>query len=300
MSEIFIDEDVDAKLNSQGMSRRCKSLMSSIVAPAGRVFVSVDLSAGEPTITSHYSHDANFTYANFTGVGKKPKYVNHILMLDDMYLMGASVSPTGQQQMLDLYHTTFKGVSFRDQWVEDREVITKDPAVKTLRGFHKTMVLAMQYGQMPKGMVSNAHDNGHNLDLGSAKRFHHAFWYDLFPDVRRLGERLQAMVKRDGYLVNDFGFRLFPRPARKSLNYFIQSSVSGVMDVLAAKFYSACPDAIHCAIIHDELIFSVSETLIQEAEVAMGKAVESLNKDLGWSVKIRTGWAVGKDFYEAH
>ena len=38
-----------ARLNAQGMSRRSKSLMSSVVADEGYVFVSRDLSAGEPT-----------------------------------------------------------------------------------------------------------------------------------------------------------------------------------------------------------------------------------------------------------
>lgn len=288
----------DAKLNSQGMSRSNKDLMSCIVADPGMSFVSVDLSAGEPTVTSHFSQDRNYTYCNFTGIGKKPFYKDNILMLSDMYLAGASVSPTGAAKMKEIFHTTWGGVPFAEQWLINDEVIKKDPNVKPVRAFHKTLILAMQYGQAPKGMVQKASDDGLKLTLADARKFHKAFWYDLFPDVRKLGERLVVANKKMGYLVNQFGFRMFP-PARKCLNYFIQSSVSGIVDILMAKFYALAPYALHHAIIHDEILCQVPDDKLEEAREAMKMAVASLNADLAWSVKIRTGWAVGKTFYDA-
>jgi len=290
----------DVRLNSQGMSRGNKALMSSIVADSGMSFVSADLASGEPTVTSHFSSDEKYIYCNFGGMGKAPYYKDGILMIDDMYLAGASVSPTGGSKMTEIFNSRFGGVSFSDQWLIEREVITKkDASVKALRAFHKTMILAMQYGQSPKGMVDKAQDDGQVLTLADAKRFHKSFWYNLFPDVRRLGERLKIMNKRQGYLVNEFGFRLFC-PLRKSLNYFIQSSVSGVIDMLMIKFYHLAPYCEHLAIIHDELVFSCPDARLRDAKLAMESAVASLNKDLGWSVKIRTGWVEGKDFYTAH
>lgn len=289
----------DVRLNAQGMSRGYRPLMECIISDPGYTTISVDLKSGEPTATSHYSRDKNYTYANFTGVGKNPYYENKILFLDDMYLMGASVSPTGQEKMLELFNTTFKGVSFQEQWVIDPDVVKKDSNVKTLRAFHKTLILAMQYGQGPTGMVISAEDSGQKLKIGQAKTFHKAFWYTLFPDVRKLGERLKLYVKKNKYIVNDFGYRSFPIQ-RKALNYYIQSTISGIIDVLMIKFYSICPYAQHHAVIHDEIVFSVPDDKVKEAKELLDKAVKSLNDDLKWSVNVRAGWVEGKNWYEAH
>lgn len=289
----------DTKLNSQGMSRSFEPLMSSIVSRSNKIFISVDLSAGEPSVTSHYSQDRQYTYCNFTGVGKKPFYKNKILMIDDMYIMGASVSPTGRKSIFDAYHSTWRGNSFADQWIIDKKVITKDSNMSSVRYVHKKQILAMQYGQSPDGMVKKARDDGIKLSNHDAKLFHKAFWYDLFPDVRRLGERLKIINKKQGYLVNEFGFRMFPE-IRKSLNYWIQSSVSGVVDLLMISFYNLAPYANHLAIIHDELIFEVPDDKLQDAKKAMDMALDHVNRTLNWSIKIRTGWVEGRNFFAAH
>lgn len=289
----------EAKLNSQGMSRGNKSLMSSIVSDEGTTFVSVDLTSGEPSVTSHYSKDARYTYANFTGIGKAPFYKDKVLMLDDQYLMGASVSPTGREPMREAFNSTWGGNTFAEQWLENKKVITKDASISPIRASHKGQILAMQYGQGPKGMILDAESKGLKLQLDHAKGFHRAFWNDLFPGVRDLGKRLTLQNKKQGFIVNEFGFRLFPA-LYKSLNYFIQSSVSGIVDILMINFYTLAPYCNHLAIIHDELIFSCPDDRLVEAREAMDKALEALNNTLGWSVNIRTGWVEGKDFYEAH
>lgn len=286
------------RLNAQGMSRSNKTLMSTIISDPGFTFVSCDLSAGEPTVTSHYSGDERYTYANFTGVGKKPFYKDKILYIDDMYFMIASVSPTGREDMLEAFNTTYKGVSFAEQWMIDKEYLQK-VELGFIRKPHKTLALAKQYGQGPRGSVIFASDNGLKLSMKDAKAFDKAFWYTLFPDVRKLGERLKLYVKKNGYIVNQFGYRCFS-VQRKALNSFIQSSVSGIIDVLMIKFYTICSYARHHAIIHDEIIFSVPDNKLVEAKELWNQAVKSLNDDLKWSVKIRTGWVAGKDFFESH
>ena len=287
------------RLNPQAMSRGNEALMSSIVVDEGETFVSVDLTSGEPSVTSHFSKDPRYIYANFTGIGKLPFYENKVLMLDDMYLMGASISPTGRDAMKEAFHSTWGGNTFSEQWVEDKEVITKDPSINPIRASHKTQVLAMQYGQGAQGMVTSAADDGITLKFNDAKAFHRMFWNDLFPKVRDLGKRLQLQNKSQGYIVNEFGFRLFPA-LYKSLNYFIQSSVSGVIDMLMINFYTLAPYCNHLAIIHDELVFSCPDDKLVEAKEAMRQALKALNDTLNWSVNIRTGWVEGKDFYEAH
>ncbi len=288
------------KLNSQGLSRDEPLLMECLVSDLGHVTVSVDLSAGEPTCTSHFSGDKLYNYANFGGVGQRPYYNDRkILMLSDVYFMVASVSPTGAKKMEDIFHNTYNGVSFAEQWLIDDEVLKSHPDIKPVRKFHKILALALQYGLSPAGVLSHARDVGVPITKKDAEYFYKAYWFILFPDVRKLGERLKQYRKRLGYIETIFGHRMYP-PVRKCLNYFIQSHVSGIIDVLAIKFYDGFPAARHKAIIHDELVFDVPENRVDEAKEVMLAAVASLNKDLKWKVKIRTGWAVGKNWSEAH
>ncbi len=285
-------------LNVQGLARKEPLLMSCLVPEPGHVFVSVDLSAGEPSVTSHFSKDPNYYNACFGMVGKEPYYDEKgILQIDDIYLMGASVSPTGKSAMLAAFNATYDGNSFSRQWVLDSEVVKA--TLKKVRSFHKVLMLAVAYGQGPRGMVNFAYDQGYSLTLKDARAFYAAYWETLFPGVKRLGDALKNQFKTRGYLLNPFGYRLVPESDYLALNYFIQSSVSGVMKVLEEKFYAITPEARFVTCIHDEAVFSIPEGLVDVAKVNMSKAVESLNTDLGWSVKIRTGWAVGHNLYEA-
>lgn len=289
-----------AKLNVQGLARRDKGLMSCII-PDGpdQLFGSADLSAGEPSITAHYSRDTNYFAANFGMVGKAPYYDERtgILYISDMYLMGASVAPTGRDRMLEAWNTTWNGNTFAEQWLIDADVVKN--SLTDIRNFHKTAILALQYGQKPRGMVINAYDNGYNLNFKDAKGFYYAYWHKLFPGVRKLGEVLEARFLRDGYLVNEFGYRLVPDQPRKCLNYFIQSSVSGLMHVLRIKFFSACPYVEYITTIHDEEVFALPADKVEETKAGFFRAVESLNNDLQWSIDIRCGFVVGRSMYEA-
>jgi hypothetical protein len=285
-------------LNVQGLARREAGLLSYVLPEDGYSFVSVDLSAGEPSVTSHYSKDKNYYAACFGMVGRAPYYdQNGILQIDDIYLMGASVAPTGKQAIRDAFEADWGGRTFSERWLRDpEEVKTK---LKKTRSFHKVLMLALQYGQGPRGMVHNAYDNGLVLSLGDAQAFHHAYWHTLFPGVRVLGERLKAQLNVKKCLVNPFGYRMVPEADRLALNYFIQSSVSGLMKVLEEKFYAIASYALPVVVVHDEIIMQVPTDKLEEAKEAMRLAVESLNNDLNWSVKIRTGWQPGENLYAA-
>ena len=293
-----------ARLNVQGLSRRLRPLMTTLVARPGHTFVSVDLSSGEPTVTTHFSQDKYYFAATFGMVGKAPYYdAQGVLMIDDIYLMGMSVSPMGKDLMREVSTRTFTAkdgktpLSFAEKWLEDKEYIQKS-VLAVERPFHKILILGLGYSMGPKHMVEAAYKAGYELSLADAKAFFEAYW-KLFSGVKTLGKSLQARFKRLGYLVNPFGYRLVPDKDYKALNYFIQSSVSGVMNVLCAKFFAIAPYARFVTIIHDELITEVPDDKLEEVRIAMDKAVDSLNNDLKWSVNIRTGWAVGKSLYEA-
>lgn len=292
-------QEKEAKINAQGLSRRDESLMRSLVADEGELIVSSDISAAEPSIISHFSKDRRFTYCAFGGVGKEPYYEDKILMTDDIYLTSASVSPVGQDVMEEAYHRKWGGVSFSEQWVIDKEVIKSDPDVKAIRKFHKPLVLGIGYGMGAQKMVDTAADSGLKLRLEDAKAFHRAYWYSLYPDVRKLGERLKLQNKSQGYITNVFGFRLFPS-LPKTLNYFIQSSTSGVMDLIAITFYKLAPWAKHHCILHDEAVYSIPKDKVDETKKALKLATDHVNKQLGWDVDIRVGFVSGKDYFDAH
>jgi len=286
-----------AKLNVQGLARRDIGLMSTIIPQPGYVVVSCDLSAGEPTCTTHYSKDQNYYDATFGMVGKAPYYADDVLKIDDVYLTVMSVSPIGRDVMRNVFNDTYDGDTFAERWLKDPEFFTKR-LLKKERQLHKILTLGLSYSMGPRKLVKSASDAGHILPLKTAKDFYSAHWA-LFSGVQAFGKRLEAIFQRQGYLVNDFGYRLIPDAEYKCLNYFIQSSVSGVMHVLCEKFFSVCDFARFITVIHDEVIMEIPLEKLAEAKQFMRNAEESLNSDLGWSVRIRVGWAEGKNWYEA-
>lgn len=113
----------EARLNVQGLARQDKGLMSCIVADKNMVFVSIDQTAGEPSVTTHLTKDRMYRYANFDGIGKKPFYQNGVLMVDDIYLMYASVAPIFQAEVKKAFEETYPEGDFGKQWLKDPEVI---------------------------------------------------------------------------------------------------------------------------------------------------------------------------------
>ena len=287
-----------ARLNVQGLARKDKGLMSAIVADPGMIAVSADLSAGEPTCTAWYSKDQNYYDACFGMVGKAPYYKGQILKIDDIYLTTMAVSPIGQGVMREVYNEKWSGLTFAEQWAKDPEFFTKK-VIKRERQLHKILCLAIAYGCGPRKMVKIAYDNGYSLDYKTAKEFYNAYWR-LYPRVKAFGDRLEGIYSQRGYLVNDFGYRLVPDQPYKCLNYFIQSTVSGIMHVLCEKFFALCPWAEFLTVIHDEVIIEVPEGRLEDAKVLMKEAEKSLNADLGWTVQVRVGWAAGRDWFAAH
>lgn len=289
-------------LNVQGLARRDKRLMGAMVADPDHTLVSIDLSAGEPTIITHFTNDYYYRQATFGMVGKAPYYDEAgVLLIDDIYLMGMSVSPLGKTKLRSVFSETFttprgESLTASEQWVRDPDVVKV--RLKNERAFHKVLILGIGYEMGPKKMVQAALQAGHILGIKDAKAFHQAYW-DLFKNVRTFGRMKQIQFERDGVLINPFGFRLLPDKPHKCLNYFIQSSINGVMNILCGKYFVIYPAAKLLTIIHDEILINVPTAALETARTEFDRCVDSLNEDLGWSVKIRCGWKEGKDLYEA-
>lgn len=284
------------------MARKEERLMGCLIPDPGYVFISADLSAGEPTIITHFSKDPYYTAATFDMVGKAPYYDEHgILMIDDIYLMGMSVSPMGKDIIKGLFELKIfsyptESLTFAEQWTRNKQPILD--LVKSERAFHKILILGLGYSMGPRHMVESAFKAGYELSLQDARNFFKAYW-KLFKEVKGLARVLEEQFKRTGYLVNPFGYRLLPDKSYKSLNYFIQSSVSGLINVLITKFFAICSEAKFVTIIHDELICQIPLEKSEEIKKLFFTAVESLNEDLNWDVKVRCGWKEGGSLYEA-
>jgi len=160
----------------------------------------------------------------------------------------------------------------------------------------------MGYEMGPAMMVSQAYDAGKVVKLEDAIEFHHNYWFKLFPKIQQIKDILARDYKKNKFLVNRFGFLLRPDSPHKCLNYFIQSSVSGLMYALLILILKNIPDNLTLlleGIIHDELVIQVNDKDLQIMQDAVNLSVMELNKWLNWSVPIRTGWVTGENFYEA-
>ncbi len=285
----------ESRLNVQALARRAETLMGCIGPEPDFVNISIDLSAGEPTVTTHFSGDPNYRYANFDGVDKAPYYDGSVLMIDDIYFQCTSVSPMGAADMRAAFDAKWPAGSFVDQWLADPEHIKSK--LKKLRTFHKMLALAKGYGMGAKKMVSASYDAGYLLNFADAKKFGDRYW-QLYPGVKSFSDKLSAQVERDGYIVNPFGYRGVPTP-HKAFNFFIQSSVSGIMHAFLAILGSRCPYMRLLTVIHDELLVEVPRDMLETFRLDKEEATRELNRQLGWSVEIRTGFVCGSNWYEA-
>jgi DNA polymerase I-like protein with 3'-5' exonuclease and polymerase domains len=286
------------RLNVQAMSRRSESLMKSVVASPGFVFVSADLGAAEPSILSQYSKDPNYIKASFGMKGKAPYFDKEgTLIIDDIYLMVASRFPRWEVDILKAYYAKYDGLSFAEKWLEDPEYIAKKVLGK-IRKVAKSMILGLSYGLGPKKLVLITKQAGMDINLKEAKAFFNLYW-KMFPKVKMLGQKLEEMYDSVGYIQNDFGYALYPSAGYKCLNALIQSTVAGIMAYFVQLYFEENEWVRFVTQIHDEFIFEVPVDRIEEAKTEFYKAVAKLNKSLQWDIPLSFGWVEGKNLYES-
>jgi hypothetical protein len=151
---------------------------------------------------------------------------------------------------------------------------------------------------MPRKIRMTAFQNGYDITLKEAKGFYEVYW-DVFKGLAALGKKLEGILAKQGYILNDFGYALYPDKPYKALNYLIQSSVTGLMHLLKMLFFEKCPWALFTAIIHDEVVIMVPIDRQEETRRLFYEAVDELNHMLGWTVKVRCGYKEGGNLYEA-
>jgi hypothetical protein len=303
----------DAKLNIQGLSRRDKGeagmpgLCSYIVANPGNTFVSMDLGAGEPTVTAHYSKDVMYRYATLDGVGKVPHWTDEgLLKIDDIYLMFMSSTTIGKSILDKAWAATWDdGMTFAEQWM------TKPKVIKTHldehRQFFKMLALALIYGMAPARMVKQCYEQfSYHMTLDEAQSIYDGYW-TTFSGVRGLVNRLAKHAKK-GYMYNEFGYRLTfnnsgergKDTCHKAANFIIQSTVSGIMHLFNHLLQRHCAAMgipfLFVTVIHDETVLEVPVSQIEKFKEAKEWAVSALNDRLKWSVPISVGLAISDNF----
>lgn len=303
----------EARLNIQGLSRRDKGeagmsgLCSYIVAGPGSTFVSMDLGAGEPTVTAHYSKDEMYRYATLDGVGKEPYWSDEgVLKIDDIYLMFMSSTTVGKNIIQKAWDQTWEDdKTFQQQWLAKPKVIKS--ALDEHRQFFKMLALALIYGMAPERMVKQCFEQfNFTMSLAEATSIYDGYW-STFKDVRSLVHRLARKAKQ-GYLYNEFGYRLtFDASGKrgqdtthKAANYIIQSTVSGIMHMFNKLLERECSrhgvPFIFVTVIHDETVLEVPVGKLEAFKAAKDKAVFYLNDRLKWSVPISVGYCACEHF----
>jgi len=280
-------------LNVQGLSRREPLLMKTLIAPPGKVLISCDLSAGEPTVATHYSQDYKYKYFTYDGVGKAPYWQKETLMIDDVYLaFGAVAEP---EVMKEAWNKQWPVGTFAQQWLADAEVIKG--ALKKKRQAWKTIALGLNYGMGPKTLCKNLTEGGLPTTYDEAKRLWNTYWA-LFRTMQTYASSIAKYVEHKGYMVNEFGYRGTPKP-HNAWNFMIQSSVNGVITKWLKNVLEVAPWTEYVVCIHDEIIFTIPESRIEEFKVFCRDAERRLNEDLQWSVNVRTGYVFGVNLFEA-
>jgi DNA polymerase I-like protein with 3'-5' exonuclease and polymerase domains len=281
------------RVNLPALARRDERFMECWEADKDHVFISSDFSSLEPSITAHFSQDKYYKYATFDGIGKRPWIDRrNVLMIDDIYLMTASVMPGISEHVL-VYFGDPKNC---DNWEKDPEICKEDPKLKPYRKQAKPACLGFNYGMGPKRFVNQCYDAGMDISHDQATGMYKAYW-ELYSGIKLLTKKLEAYLAKNKFIENPFGYRLTTDPY-KGYNAFIQSSASGVVDILSRRFFDKCPYATFIAYIHDEIIYQVPSDKEDEAKRIQDECVIELNKDLNFTIPMRLGFQVGRTFKE--
>jgi hypothetical protein len=284
------------RFNALAMARKAQTFMECLQADPYHLLGGADVSSLEPTISAEFSKDKYYCYATRDGVGLRP-YIDDagVLMIDDIYLMFGSTVP----KLGDQVKEAFVKENLFDTYMEDSELVTKKhPVIKSLRQkIFKPSALGLERGmgwhKLRNDLIEKA---GVELTRAEAKDIITAYW-NLFKDLRLLGDRLALEIEKQGFYTTPFGMPIYCE-SHKGLAYFTQAVGMGVLDLIQAKYYTRVGFDKYVATIHDEMIFQIPESFKEENDRIFQECLESLNHDLNWSAPIRMAPQYGRNFWE--
>jgi hypothetical protein len=266
-----------------------------VVRQKGKVFVSGNC-AGEPTITTYYTKDKHYSLLNGTEPFAPYWNAEGVLVISDIYLCTLSMFPKGQEVLLEAWNRNWPQGSFVDQWAHDKEVV-KDYLGSPRTGF-KAVALGLSYGMRPNKLRQTIRMFGWECTKEEAQKLYNNYW-SFYSGLSKFIKAAGAKAKRQGYLVNEFGFRSSPEP-NKAFNWFIQSSVNPIINIFTLKVTELAPWAEYIVIIHDEVVFEIPEERTAEFKKICDESEAYLNSIINWKgVTMRTGFKAGKTLYDA-
>ncbi|HEY6084583.1 MAG TPA: DNA polymerase I [Nitrospira sp.] len=243
-------------------------IREAFIAPKGYDLLCADYSQIEPRILAHLSQDPRLV-----GVFAKGEDIHMATAMEIFSL------PSGQ--------------------------ITRD-----MRRAAKTVVFGIVYGISPFGLSQNL-----GVPQAEAKKYIETF-FEKFAAVRALMDRNIAEGKEKGYTTTILGRRR-PIPElqsgdpiqrgfgeRMAVNSPIQGSAADLIKIAMINVHRRLrQDLPHTKMIlqvHDELIFEVPETELDEAKQLVKEEMEGVGKQLGLSVPLKVDLGVGKNWRAAH
>jgi hypothetical protein len=190
------------------------------------------------------------------------------------------------------------GEEWLDLWVTDN-----DQAKKTLGSNYaisKMLVLALIYGLGKASMARHLFEADVIMTKKEISEIYEGFWNSL-PQAKDLRDYLAfefAKAFKEGKCyTSPLGFPLPTADAHKGLNYCVQSGVSSWIRYLnKSLFVNEAYKLI--AIIHDELVVMVPETMIEAYKADLYKAEAECNAHFGFKYPLKLGFNVARNFYE--
>lgn len=281
--------------NVQALPVKVRDYMSNLKADPGKMLVGSDGVSAEPTVISHYTNDPMYRYFCFDGIGKKPFYDNNgTLMIDYIYFGFGSRTPMFAEPLKEAFHTTWKGVSFADQWMDDKEVIKND--LSYIKGHCKWICLALGYGMSKKGIYPKCIEAELDISHKMAMQTFDAYW-NLFKGIKNFKQGLEREYSNKGAIETVFGFRLTPPKKSNIFNSLMQGTVSGLFhlyDYLMMKGEEDWLEWVTC--IHDSSIFQFPIEREQQFLEKKEKVTKIINEKLKWRLPVRFDYAAGSSF----
>jgi DNA polymerase I-like protein with 3'-5' exonuclease and polymerase domains len=148
---------------------------------------------------------------------------------------------------------------------------------------------------MPKKLALQAKIQfGITLSQDQAQDVYNAYW-NMFALVKKASDQKgKEFQKTGGVIDNPFGFRAYPKAKHAALNQFIQSQVSNIMVIIAEETKARAKYANYITCVHDALILDIPEDKVEHFRGVNRDVVVELNRQLGWTVTVDTGFAYGK------
>lgn len=127
---------------------------------------------------------------------------------------------------------------------------------------------------------------------------------DAMPQLKALIEKVQNIVRKQGYIIGLDDRPIYVESEHKALNYLIQGAEAVVMKytviMIDKKLKEANIDFSHLLFYHDEHTVEVRKDQAEKAQAIIQKCFEEAPKQLGVNIMACGDCKIGSDYYDVH